>query len=62
MQNPATQQAMPVFSKLFSGDVPIAPMGGAPMIDLTLRRRKSVLDFVGKELTAFQAAWAPRTG
>jgi hypothetical protein len=54
VQNPATQQAMPVFTRLFSGDVPTAPMGGAPMIDLTLRRRKSVLDFVSKELTAFQ--------
>ena len=62
VQNPATQQAMPVFTKLFSGDAPMAPMGGAPMIDLTLRRRKSVLDFVSKELTAFRRAWAPRTG
>ena len=53
VQNAATQQAMPVFTRLFSG-APPWPRAGAE-IDLTRRRRKSVLDFVGKELTAFGA-------
>jgi hypothetical protein len=56
VQNPASQQAAPVFTKLFSG---VNPGGGAvmppAMVDLTLQRRKSVLDYLGKELTAFQA-------
>jgi len=48
VQNPAQQQAAPLVTSLFSG----ASMPPA-QVDTLLKRRKSVLDFVGKELDAF---------
>jgi hypothetical protein len=46
--NPAQQQAAPLFNSLFSG----ATMPPA-QVDTLMKRRKSVLDFVGGELQAF---------
>jgi hypothetical protein len=52
VQNPAQQQAAPLFTQLFSN---IGSGGTMPpvMVDTLLKRRKSVLDFVGAELQAF---------
>jgi hypothetical protein len=54
VQNPAQQKADPVFTQLFSG-VTMPPA----QVDLLLKRRKSVLDFVGKELDAFGRRLGP---
>jgi hypothetical protein len=54
VQNPAVQSAAPVFNSLFSG----ATMAPA-QVDLLLKRRQSVLDFVGKELDAFGKRLGP---
>jgi hypothetical protein len=48
VQNPAQQQAAPLVSSLFSG-ASMPPQ----QVDTLLKRRQSVLDFVGKELDAF---------
>jgi hypothetical protein len=54
VQNPAVQQSGPLFSQLFSGtSMPPA------QVDTLLKRRKSVLDFVGQELTAFGKRLGP---
>jgi hypothetical protein len=49
VQNPATQQAGPLLSSLFSGGTAMPPQ----QVDTLLKRRQSVLDFVGKELESF---------
>jgi uncharacterized protein DUF1552 len=54
VQNPAQQSAAPLFSQLFSG----ATMPPA-QVDTLMKRRKSVLDFVGKELAAFGKRLGP---
>src|SRR6185436_19585913 len=48
VQNPAQQSAAPLFTSLFSG-TNMPPQ----LVDTQLKRRKSVLDFVAKELNAF---------
>jgi hypothetical protein len=48
VQNAAQQQAQPVFNQLFS-TVTMPPA----QVDMLMKRRKSVLDFVGTELMSF---------
>src|SRR6185295_6326400 len=54
VQNPAQQQAAPLLTSLFSG-ASMPPQ----QVDTLLKRRKSVLDFVGKELDAFGKRLGP---
>jgi hypothetical protein len=49
VQNPAQQSAAPLLTSLFSGGTAMPPA----QVDTLLKRRQSVLDFVGKELEAF---------
>jgi hypothetical protein len=57
VQNPAQQQSASLFTSLFSGVSGGGTGGGTVMppaqVDTLLKRRQSVLDFVGKELEAF---------
>jgi hypothetical protein len=54
VQNPAAQQAAPLFKQLFSG-----PTMAPEQLDMSLKRGQSVLDFVGKELMAFGKRLGP---
>jgi hypothetical protein len=54
VQNPAQQSAAPLFTSLFSG-TNMPPQ----LVDTQLKRRKSVLDFVAKELNAFGKRLGP---
>jgi hypothetical protein len=54
VQNPAQQSAAPLFTSLFSGtSMPPA------MVDTTLKRNQSLLDYVGKDLAAFGKRLGP---
>jgi hypothetical protein len=54
VQNPAVQNAGTMFRSLFSG-----PSMPVEQVDLQLKRNKSILDFVGKELMAFGKRLGP---
>jgi hypothetical protein len=54
VQNPAQQNAAATFSKLFS-----TPNMGPAQVDGLLKRRQSVLDYVGKDLAAFGKRLGP---
>ena len=54
VQNPAVQNAGTMFRSLFSG-----PSMPPAQIDTQLKRNQSILDFVGKELTAFGKRLGP---
>jgi hypothetical protein len=59
VQNPAVQNAGTMFRSMFAGAGAGAPAMPVEMVDTQLKRNKSLLDFVGKELVAFGKRLGP---